>query len=183
VERASSRFETYNTRFLQSIRRELANPTTTLTTYQIQACLKVLDKFEQRGRSTFAIIVAPTGAGKSGMAAMLPYALGDVGDDAKDVLPMADRVRRDVTEILQAQDAQEPRFFHKAMILVRLKDDAKDLANELNSAGLSATWVVSDEATKSRKVSSQLTPSLYITRFLFIGDAGRNRQVFENGGP
>jgi len=74
-----SKYETHGGEFAEFIKKELENPSkrTTLYDYQIQAVLNTRDYFIRHGTKpqVAALIVAPCGAGKSGMVSMLPYVL------------------------------------------------------------------------------------------------------------
>lgn len=80
----SSNFQRCNFWFEQMLkddlneRKESRPPITGFRDYQIEAVLKTKNYFEsqrQAGNYPIAMIIAPTGAGKSGMITMLPYVL------------------------------------------------------------------------------------------------------------
>jgi superfamily II DNA or RNA helicase len=71
-----SKFQVYGDEFREFLEKEKENRATTLYDYQINAVLGTQNYFTTRGTSAPpALIVAPTGSGKSGVVAMLPYVL------------------------------------------------------------------------------------------------------------
>jgi superfamily II DNA or RNA helicase len=71
-----SKFQVYGDELREFLDKEKENRVTTLYDYQINAVLETQNYFTTHGTSApSALIVAPTGSGKSGIVAMLPYVL------------------------------------------------------------------------------------------------------------
>ena len=80
VTQLDSKFQKFEEQFTKFLIEELKNKRTTLYEYQIKAVLETKNHFKkhetQGTKAPPALIVAPTGSGKSGMVTMLPYVLG-----------------------------------------------------------------------------------------------------------